>query len=78
MKPTTDSIQAAFDLAAQLDINAHTAMLQLASAKVAFQCGSPKTAVDFLAAARAHLDNIRRTQTAILAHIDSALESAKA
>lgn len=77
MKPTAESIQAAFDTAAHLDIAAHTTMLQLASGKVAFQCGNPETAVEFLEAAKKRLLNSRHTQLEALEHIEEALNSAR-
>lgn len=76
MKPTTESIQAAHSLAVDINSASFVSLVQLAQAKTAYECSSPTRCKQILTAARSHLVNLRRTQTALLRHIDTAMQTA--
>ncbi len=77
MKPTTESIKAAFDCVADIDAKIAPAQIQLAKAQAFFESDSPQRCIRELQAARSHLAHLRRTQTAALSNIDEAIDSAK-
>jgi hypothetical protein len=77
VKPTTESIKGAYDLATDLQSKADTARIQLSKSLAFFIASSPNACVRELQNARSHLATLRRTQTAALRHIDDAIRSAK-
>lgn len=77
MKPTVESIKAAIDCADRIEENARMGVLALERAKVLFESGCPKAASNELALARDYLGTLRRSQTAALANIDAALDTAE-
>lgn len=75
MKPTLQSITAAYRLAQYLEMTSESAKVHLAQAGTAHLCTSPKMSRESLVKARRNLNGLRRSQTAALRQIDEAIKS---